>query len=232
MAIDPAGRGGARSDELAYAIVAELNGNLFLLEAGGSVLGYAEEVLKMLAMRAKRWNISQVVAEKNFGAGLFEAVLTPVMNKIHPCGIESVNVSMQKERRICQVLGPVIQQHKLVVNSELIRKDYLEAERSTEGGHERSLMFQCSRITEERNALSKDDRIDALALAVQFFSEAAAQDQQLKASERAYELWQNQIEMASDETGASIDALALGLPRKTINRSYGGIRRGVSCRRL
>ena len=232
MAIDPAGRGGARSDELAYAVMAELNGNLFLLEAGGSVLGYAEEVLKMLAMRAKRWNVSQIVAEKNFGAGLFEAVLSPVMNKIHPCGIESVSVSMQKERRICQVLGPVIQQHKLVVSSELIRKDYLEAERSTEGGHERSLLFQMSRITEERNALSKDDRIDALALAVQFFSEAAAHDQQLKASERAYELWQNQIEMASDETGASIDALAMGLPRKTINRSYGGVRRGVSIRRL
>ena len=232
MAIDPAGRGGARSDELAYAVMAELNGNLFLLEAGGSVLGYAEEVLKMLAMRAKRWNVSQIVAEKNFGAGLFEAVLSPVMNKIHPCGIESVSVSMQKERRICQVLGPVIQQHKLVVNSELIRKDYLEAERSTEGGHERSLLFQMSRITEERNALSKDDRIDATALAVQFFSEAAAQDQQLKASERAYELWQNQIEMASDETGASIDALAMGLPRKTISRSYGGVRRGVSIRRL
>jgi hypothetical protein len=232
MAIDPAGRGGARSDELAYAVMAELNGNLFLLEAGGSVLGYAEEVLKMLAMRAKRWNVSQIVAEKNFGAGLFEAVLSPVMNKIHPCGIESVSVSMQKERRICQVLGPVIQQHKLVVNSDLIRKDYLEAERSTEGGHERSLMYQISRITEERNAISKDDRIDALALAVQFFSEAAAQDQQLKASERAYELWQNQIEMASDETGASIDALAMGLPRKSISRSYGGVRRGVSCRRL
>ena len=232
MAIDPSGRGGPRSDELAYAVVSELNGNLFLLEAGGSVRGYAEEVLKMLALRAKRWNISQVVAERNFGAGLFEAVLTPVMNQIHPCGIESVNVSMQKERRICQVLGPVIQQHKLVVNSELIRKDYLEAERSTEGGHERSLMFQMSRITEERNALSKDDRIDATSLAVQFFSEAAAQDQQLKASERAYELWQNQIEMASDETGASVDALAMGLPRKSISRSYGGVRRGVSARRL
>ena len=232
MAIDPAGRGGARSDELAYAVMAELNGNLFLLEAGGSVLGYAEEVLKMLAMRARRWNVSQIVAEKNFGAGLFEAVLSPVMNKIHPCGIESVSVSMQKERRICQVLGPVIQQHKLVVNSDLIRKDYLEAERSAEGGHERSLMFQMSRITEERNALSKDDRIDALALAVQFFSEAAAQDQQLKASERAYELWQNQMDMAMDETGASIDALAMGLPRKSISRSYGGVRPGVSTRRL
>ena len=33
LAIDPAGRG---SDELAWAVVAELNGNLFLLESGGS----------------------------------------------------------------------------------------------------------------------------------------------------------------------------------------------------
>ena len=52
-----------------------------------------------------------------------------------------------------------------------------------------------------------------LALAVQFWGEAAAQDQQRKASEREFEMWQHQMEMAGDETGASIAALALGLPQ-------------------
>lgn len=233
MAIDPAGRGGAGSDELAWAVVAEYAGNLFLLESGGTTQGYAEEVLKTLAVRAKRWNISQVVAESNFGAGMFEALLAPVLNRIHPCSIESVRVSQQKERRICDILAPVVQQHRLVVSSDVIRRDYQEAERNVEGGHQRSLMFQLSRITTERGALGGgDDRIDALSLAVQFFTEAAAQDQQRIAADREFEMWHNQIQMASDETGASIDALAMGLPSKSIGRHYGGSRRGVSGRSL
>lgn len=229
MAIDPSGRG---ADEMAWAVVAELNGNLFLLESGGTTQGYSEEVLKVLAMRAKRWNVTQVVVESNFGDGIFSHLLAPVMNRVHPCGIEEIRVNMQKERRICDVLGPLIQQHRLVVSADVIRKDYLEAERNADGGHERSLLFQCSRITQERGALSKDDRIDALALAAQFWGEAAAQDQQRKASEREFEMWQHQMDMAGDETGASIDALALGLPSRSIRRSYGGVRRGVSARSL
>ena len=93
-------------------------------------------------------------------------------------------------------------------------------------------MFQMSRITTERGALSKDDRIDALALAVQFWGEAAAQDQQRKASEREFEMWQAQVDMAGDMTGASIDALAMGLPSRSVGRSYGGVRPGVSVRGL
>lgn len=229
LSLDPSGRG---PDEMAWAVVAELNGNLFLLESGGTTQGYSEEALKMLAMRAKRWNVTQVVVESNFGDGIVAHLLAPVMNRVHPCGIEEIRVNIQKERRICDVLGPLIQQHRLVVSSDVIRKDYLEAERNVDSGHERSLMFQLSRITAERGALSKDDRIDALALAAQFWGEAAAQDQHRKASEREYELWQHQVEMAADTTGASVDALALGLPRKSISRHYGGARRGVSARSL
>ena len=74
LAIDPAGRG---SDELAWAVVAELNGNLFLLESGGSTLGYADEVLQYLAKVAKKWEVNYVVAESNMGDGMFTALLKP-----------------------------------------------------------------------------------------------------------------------------------------------------------
>ena len=50
--------------------------------------------------------MNQIVAEANFGASMFEALLSPVMNKVHPCSIEGVRVSQQKERRICDTLGP------------------------------------------------------------------------------------------------------------------------------
>ena len=233
LAIDPAGRGGSNSDELAWSVVAELNGNMFVLECGGTVKGYAEEVLQLLAARAKRWNVSQVVVETNMGSGMFEALLAPVLCKIHPCSIESVRVTQQKERRICDILAPVVQQHRLVINADLIKRDYQDAERNAERGHHRSLLFQMSRITQERNSLGGgDDRIDCLSLAVHFFIDAAAQDQQLKASTRSYELWKQQMEMASDMTGQSIDALAMGLTSAAgVKRSYGGVRRGVLSRR-
>ena len=229
LSIDPSGRG---RDEMAWTVLAEYSGNFFVLESGGTTQGYSEEVLKMLSMRAKRWNVTQIVVESNFGDGLFAALLQPVMNKVHPCGIEEIRVNQQKERRICDQLAPLTQQHRLVISADVIRKDYQDAERNNDRGYERSLLFQMSRITMDRGSLSADDRIDSLALACQFFTEAAAQDQNRVAANREYEMFMNQIEMAADETGASIDALALGLPTKSIGRSYGGSKRGVSCRRL
>lgn len=229
LSIDPSGRG---RDEMAWTVLAEYSGNFFVLESGGTTQGYSEEVLKMLSMRAKRWNVTQIVVESNFGDGLFTALLQPVMNKVHPCGIEEIRVNQQKERRICDQLAPLTQQHRLVISADVIRKDYQDAERNNDRGYERSLLFQMSRITMDRGSLSADDRIDSLALACQFFTEAAAQDQNRVAANREYEMFMNQIEMAADETGASIDALALGLPTKSIGRSYGGSKRGVSCRRL
>jgi len=229
LSIDPSGRG---RDEMAWTVLAEYSGNFFVLESGGTTQGYSEEVLKMLSMRAKRWNVTQIVVESNFGDGLFTALLQPVMNKVHPCGIEEIRVNQQKERRICDQLAPLTQQHRLVISADVIRKDYQDAERNNDRGYERSLLFQMSRITMDRGSLAADDRIDSLALACQFFTEAAAQDQNRVAANREYEMFMNQIEMAADETGASIDALALGLPTKSIGRSYGGSKRGVSCRRL
>ena len=229
LSIDPSGRG---KDEMAWTILAEYSGNFFVLESGGTTQGYSEEVLKMLSMRAKRWNVTQIVVESNFGDGLFAALLQPVMNKVHPCGIEEIRVNQQKERRICDQLAPLTQQHRLVISADVIRKDYQDAERNNDRGYERSLLFQMSRITMDRGSLAADDRIDSLALACQFFTEAAAQDQNRVAANRDYEMFMNQIEMAADETGASIDALALGLPTKSIGRSYGGSRRGVPGRHL
>ena len=229
LSIDPSGRG---RDEMAWTVLAEYSGNFFVLESGGTTQGYSEEVLKMLSMRAKRWNVTQIVVESNFGDGLFTALLQPVMNKVHPCGIEEIRVNQQKERRICDQLAPLTQQHRLVISADVIRKDYQDAERNNDRGYERSLLFQMSRITMDRGSLSADDRIDSLALACQFFTDAAAQDQTRVAAGRDYEMFMNQIEMAADMTGASIDALALGLPSKAIGRSYGGSKRGVSCRRL
>jgi hypothetical protein len=222
LAIDPSGRG---SDELAWAVVAELSGNLFVLESGGTTRGYEDDVLELLANVAKRWQVNAVIPEPNFGDGMFSKILQPVMQRIYPCSIEEAPRSAgQKERRIIDVLAPLVQQHRLVVNSELIQKDWEGAERDPDNGHPRSLMYQMSRITTDRGSLLFYDRIDALAIAAAHFVEAAAQDQQRVAARRQEELVEASLAAWFDETGAKLDALALGIIPKA-SGAVGGVRR-------
>jgi hypothetical protein len=222
LAIDPSGRG---SDELAWAVVAELNGNLFVLESGGTTRGYEDDVLLLLAKIAKQWEVNAVIPEPNFGDGMFSKILQPVLQRIYPCAIEEApRSSGQKERRIIDVLAPLVQQHRVVINSELIKKDWEGAEREADHGHPRSLMYQLSRITTDRGSLQFYDRIDALAIAAAHFVEAAAQDQAKAARRRQDERMEANLAAWFDETGSAIDSLALGFIPKG-KGAYGGVKR-------
>ena len=220
LAIDPAGRG---ADELAWAVVAELNGNLFLLESGGSTLGYADEVLQFLSQLAKKWDVSYVVAESNMGDGMFSALLKPHLLREHPVTIEEVRHNQRKEQRLCDTLGPLIQQHRLVVTTRVIKQDYRLLDEDPEHGHSRSLFVQASRLTAEKGCLSHDDRLDALSIACGYFVEAAAQDQNRAKRARDEQLQQEAYDAWLDETGAAVDALALGWRPKAGTRAHGGI---------
>ena len=121
MSIDPAGRG---RDELAWCVLAEYGGNFTVLESGGSTLGYDDMVLEHLAKTAKKWNVNYVIAEANMGDGMFTALLKPQMLRHHPVSIEEVKHSIRKETRLCDTLGPIIQQHRLSILARVIRADY------------------------------------------------------------------------------------------------------------
>lgn len=222
LAIDPAGRG---SDEFAWAIVAELNGNLFLLESGGSTLGYSDEVLMHVSKTAKKWGVNYCVVESNFGDGMVVSLLKPHMMREHPCTIEEVRHNIRKETRLCDTLGPIIQQHRLVVNTRVVKQDYRLTDEDPENGYSRSLFFQMSRLTPEKGCLSHDDRLDALAIACSFFVDAAAQDQERAKAAREEELQREAYEAWMDETGAAVDALALGWRPKATGKTYGGVTR-------
>lgn len=225
--VDPSGRG---RDELAWCVVAEFNGNFFLLDEGGTQEGYEERVLQLLAERAKRWSCNICETEANYGDGMFAAILQPAMSKVHPLTVADRKVgNLQKERRIADTLAPVLQQHRLVVSSEVIRRSWEEAEKDPESGHERSLFTQISRLTTERGALEWDDRVDVLSFAISHFTESAKQDQERQAQERQRAIEDATFAAWFDETGASIDALAMGLvgspamgPQWPGARSYGG----------
>lgn len=180
MAIDPSGRG---KDETAYAIIKFLNGYLFLMEVGGFRDGYSETTLKTLATKAKFYGVNTMVYESNYGDGMFGQLLKPVVNKIHPCSIEEVKNSIQKELRIIDTLEPILMRHKLIVTTSVITDDYKVYEK----GPAYSLMYQLTRISRDRGALAHDDRLDALTMAVAHWLEVLDRDEQIGMDELADE---------------------------------------------
>jgi len=191
MSIDPAGRGG---DETAYAVVKILNGKLFLTAAGGLPGGYSPENLKALAAVAQYQKVQQVIVESNFGDGMFAQLLKPVLARIHPCGVEEVRSTIQKERRIIDTLEPVMNQHRLVVNEEVAIADH-KANREQPS---KQLFWQIAHITRERGSLNMDDRIDALALAVGHWVEAMARDVDKAADDAREEILEEEARRLDD----------------------------------
>lgn len=176
MAIDPSGRG---KDESAYAIVKFLNGYLFLMEVGGYREGYSDGVLKAMATKAKYYGVNEIVVESNFGDGMFTQLLKPVLNNIHPCSVEEVKHSKQKELRIIDTLEPVMMRHKLIVNTSVILDDYKVYEKD----QKYSFIYQLTRITKDRGALAHDDRLDAVTMAVAHWLDVLDRDAQVGINE-------------------------------------------------
>lgn len=174
MAIDPSGRG---KDETGYAVVKMLNGFLFVRRAGGLPGGYDNATLQKLAVIASEEKVNQIIIEANFGDGMYTKLFEPVISRIHPCVVEEVKHSIQKERRIIDTLEPVLNRHKLIVDRQVIIDDYRTAQQyDADNRFTKTLIHQLSRISFERGSLKHDDRLDALAIAVAYHVENMAQD--------------------------------------------------------
>jgi len=203
MAIDPAGRG---KDKTAYAVVKNLNGYLFVLKVATvrSEEGYDDPALKEIVEVAKRYDVTNVIVESNFGDGMFCRLLGRHMydkKTGHACSIEEIRHSTQKEQRIIDTLEPVMNQHRLVMNTSVVEEDTGNMESV---GEERlrnhRLFYQMTRISRDRGALLHDDKLDALAIAVAYWVKVMGQDETTKMSERREELleedyknWENTV---------------------------------------
>lgn len=166
LVIDPSGRG---KDETAYVVLLHMAGMLFMPAVGG-VPGYDEGSLQTLAEVAKAHKVNTVLVESNYGDGMFSALFKPVLGKVHPCAMEEVLATGQKERRIIDDLLPVLAQHRLVMDIGAARKDVQAGVNS--------LLYQLTHITRDRGALRRDDRVDALAHGCRFFRDQLQRDAQ------------------------------------------------------
>lgn len=192
MSIDPSGRG---RDETAFSIVKMLNGYLFVSDGGGLQGGYDDTTMKALAMKAKQHKVNAIVVESNFGDGMFVELFKPVLTKVHPCTIEEVRHNIQKERRIIDTLEPVMNQHRLVVDPKVIQDDYESAQRYPHDSQLKyQLIYQLSRLTRQRGAITHDDRLDALSMAVAYWTEQMAQDVDKRIVDRKEDLLKEELD--------------------------------------
>ena len=73
--------------------------------------------------------------------------------------------------------------------------------------------------------MDHDDRADALAIALAYFVEAAAQDQMRAQADRAAQMQAEDMEAWQSEQVGAIDSLALGWrPNLSNHGSYGGVK--------
>ena len=174
LVVDPSGRG---KDETGWAVLYTLGGYIYLMDAGGFRDGYSDKTLEALAKKAKQWQVQTVVFESNFGDGMFGKVFQPVLLKFHAAALEEIRARGMKELRICDTLEPVMSTHRLVIRDAVVREDYQTA-RDGDGKHDvrYSLFYQLTRVTRDKGALKHDDRLDALALGVEFLREGMKQD--------------------------------------------------------
>lgn len=196
LAIDPSGRG---KDETAYAVIKYLNGYLYLVDWGGSSDGFTEPVMRNLATVAKKYQVNMILTEKNYGGGMFSELLRPHLREIYPCTIEEVQAKAMKEKRIADCLEPVMNQHRLVVDATAIRKDYESTlDKAPDVAAQYSLIHQMSRLTRERGSLDHDDRLDAVAMAVEYWVESMSRDADEAMKERKEDLLEQELDKMYD----------------------------------
>ena len=197
LAIDPSGRG---ANESAYAVVKMFNGNLFLTRSGGLVGGYTDKTLQKLADIAKEEEVNLVLVEENYGGGMFTKLLLPFIHRTYPVTIEEIRHTENKEKRIIDTLEPLMQQHRLIVNSSVVQHDYQSTQElyQSEKALRYQLFYQMSRIGRDRGSLAEDDRLDVLAMACRYWVEQLARDQETAQSQRREELLQGELDRFLD----------------------------------
>lgn len=174
MSIDPAGSG---SDEITYAIIGVLSGNVFLIDWGGSHKGFSDESLLELAMKAKEYKVNEVVPEKNWGGGMFAEMFRKTLNAVYPCMlIDDFNVSGQKELRIINNIEPLLTNHQVIFNEDRIREEHRWVEEDPAERLQYSLMYQMTHITRDKQSLVHDDRLDAVAIGFEYIKDMVIVD--------------------------------------------------------
>ena len=210
--VDPSGRG---ADETVACFLSQLNGIMYLHEIYASQDGYSDDTLLAILKRCRKYDASTLLIESNFGDGivseLFKKHCQTTKTNIN---IEETRANVRKEDRIIDSLEPVFNQHRLVVDPKVIAWDYeSNTERAAENRYQYMLAYQISRMCREKGAVRHDDRIDALAQGVKYYTDALALSAEQQIKDRRHEEWLDHLEAWMDDPECEANHIALGATR-------------------
>ena len=208
--IDPSGRG---TDETAACYLSQRNGIIYLHEVRAYRDGYSDNTLLDILKGCKKYGVSSLVIETNFGDGivseLFKKHLIQTRQNIH---IEEVRANVRKEDRIIDSLEPVLNQHRLVVNRSVIDWDYASNKDSApESRLLYMLFYQMSRMCRQKGAVKHDDRLDCLAQGVKYFIDALHISALDQIAMRKRDEFEDQLTAFLDDPQSSANHLVLGM---------------------
>jgi len=208
--VDPSGRG---SDETTAAYLSQRNGILYLHEMRAYRDGYSDNTLLDILKGCKKYEVSKLVVETNFGDGLVSELFRKHLQQTNQrVDVEEVRATVRKEDRIIDSLEPVLNQHRLVIDRSVIEWDFKS---NPDEAPERRLMYmlfyQMSRMCREKGAVKHDDRIDCLAQGVQYFTDAMGISAQEAIKERKRMEWNQMLEDFIDDPQSSANHMVLGM---------------------
>ena len=207
--VDPSGRG---SDETAAAFISQRNGFLYLQEMRAYRDGYSDKTLLDILKGCKKYKATKLVIESNFGDGIVAELFKKHLQQMkYGMDIEEVRASVRKEDRIIDTLEPILNQHRLIVNKDIIDWDYASnKDEPPEKRLQYMLFYQLSRMCREKGAIKHDDRLDCLAQGVKYFTDTLAISAQEQMNQRKRDDWNDMLEAFIDDPQQMTNHLALG----------------------
>ena len=207
--VDPSGRG---TDETAAAFISQRNGFLYLHEMRAYRDGYSDSTLLDILRGCKRFNVTKLVIETNFGDGIVSELFKKHLQQTKQAiDIEEVRANVRKEDRIIDSLEPVFNQHRLIIDKSVIDWDYKSnSDEAPELRLMYMLFYQMSRMCRETGAVKHDDRLDCLAQGVKYFTDAMAISAYEAVKMRKKEEWKDMIDSWLDDPQQAANHLALG----------------------
>tara|TARA_R100000479_G_scaffold108746_1_gene54625 strand:- start:736 stop:1353 length:618 start_codon:yes stop_codon:yes gene_type:complete len=175
--------------------------------------GYSDTTLLDILRGCKKFGVNKLVVETNFGDGIVAELFRKHLQQTKQgIDIEEVRANVRKEDRIIDTLEPILNQHRLVVDKGVIDWDYnSNKDEAPEKRLMYMLFYQMSRMCREKGAVKHDDRLDALAQGVKYFTDAFGISAQEEINSRKRDEWNQMLAEFLDDPHASANHLVLGM---------------------
>ena len=208
--VDPSGRG---TDETAACYISQRNGFLYLHEVRAYRDGYSDDTLLDILKGCRKYGVSKLVVETNFGDGLVaELFKKHLLQTKQGIDVEEVRATVRKEQRIIDSLEPILNQHRLIVDRSVIDWDYnSNKDAAPEERLLYMLFYQMSRMCREKGAVKHDDRLDCLAQGVKYFTDCMSISAQEVVNQRKRDEWNDLLQASIEDPQGSANHLVLGM---------------------